>query len=123
MRGSDLFSFGVVLYEMATGTLPFTGETAAVIFDGILTKAPTPPSRLNPDVPPELERIILDALEKDREPRYQTAADLRADLKRVQRGSGSESAIACRQPRDGASQDSARPDDRWMLPAAACRGW
>jgi serine/threonine protein kinase/tetratricopeptide (TPR) repeat protein len=114
---SDLFSFGVVLYEMVTGTLPSTGETAAVIFEGILTKAPTPPSRLTPTVPPDLERIILRALEKDRETRYQTAADLRADLKRVQRASGSESAIASAS-HPTAPARTRRPGIRWILPAA-----
>jgi TolB-like protein/tetratricopeptide (TPR) repeat protein len=77
---TDLFSLGVVLYEMATGVLPFRGETAALIYKGILDLQPAAPSAMNPEVPAELERIILKALEKDREARYQTAEDLREDL-------------------------------------------
>jgi eukaryotic-like serine/threonine-protein kinase len=84
-RRTDIFSFGAVLYEMATGTVAFRGDTSAVIFNAILERAPIAPLRINPEIPPKLEEIISKAMDKDRELRYQNAADIRADLKRVRR--------------------------------------
>ena len=110
---TDLFSFGAMLYEMCTGTLPFRGDTSALIFNAILERAPVAPVRLNPDVPAELERIVNKAFEKDRDIRCQSAAELRTDLKRLKRDTESGKSAAT-----GAASPVERKRSRWLAVGA-----
>ncbi len=115
---SDLFSFGTVLYEMATGRQAFTGNTTAVVHDSILNRQPASVSRLNPEMPPELERIISKSLEKDRELRYQTAAELRSDLKRLKRDTESARVLSQSGTAQAARHGTAVPR-KWLAAGLA----
>src|SRR5207244_2925292 len=110
---TDLFSFGAVLYEMCTGTLPFRGDTSGVIFDSILNRTPVPLVRINPEIPQKLGEIVNKALEKDPEVRYQHADDLRTDLKRLKRDKQTGKAEAV-----NAADVIPRVKPRWRLRAA-----
>ena len=119
---TDLFSFGVVLYEMSTGASPFRGESTAVIFEAILGRAPVPAARLNPDLPGDLERIINKCLEKDRDLRYQHAADVRTDLQRLKRDAESARVVAIASGWDSTSRFPRSVDSLVVLPLVNATG-
>jgi eukaryotic-like serine/threonine-protein kinase len=122
---TDLFSFGLVLYEMATGRAAFPGSTSAVMFTALLTQQPVSPLHLNPELPPKLDEIIAKTLEKDREVHYQTASDLRADLKRLKRDIDSARHVATSATSPAVTAGSgllkaSSQDNRWRRKALFC---
>src|ERR1700749_302792 len=119
---SDLFSFGVVLYEMVRGARPFRGDSTGLVFDSILHRAPVPPVRINPDLPAGLEEIINKALEKDPDLRYQHAADMRSDLKRLKRDTDSghtTAQVAVQSAEAARSKTKKLRVLSWAIPAVA----